>query len=261
MGNKWISRLVTFLFFGVPAVLFLLSVIYGTIPEALEHWSTAKDRTKQKELYSIIGDQDVTRIATKHFSGKAVCLDTFNDKKFESQAEQVWVLTNRSEDITPLDRDVVLMIDQKFDHLSNGFSVDRAPHYCRLINLEWDKTIAAGNNFTVNAECKRESRLEVLLRDTIEGKITVRAYNGGLPEDIVVEQKYTIPCTLEIEVVNNCLPRTYGSYIGPILGHEYHFGLFTEYNYCDNPENGEFKRQVLDKWERSKKLKEAIDEG
>ena len=244
-------------FIGIPALVILAI----QVPDYIEHWMSAEDRAEQKELYSIIGDQDVTRIATKHFAGKAVCLDTFNDKKFESQAEQVWVKANHIESDAPLDSDIFLMTGHEYEFFGNGLMPDKAPENCLMNNLEWDTTLAPGDKFNIDAECKREASLIAFLRDTLEGKFTVRAYDGDLPKDIVVVQKYTIPCTLEIEVVNHCLPRTYGSYIGPILGHDRDFGVFTEYNYCDNPENGEFKRQVLDKWERSKKLKEAIDEG
>ena len=75
-----------FLYFvGIPAFFF---VVY-LAPDYIENWLSADDRAEQKELYSIIGDQDVIRIATKHIGGNVVCLDPYNDQKVESKAEQI----------------------------------------------------------------------------------------------------------------------------------------------------------------------------
>ena len=158
-----------------------------------------------------------------------------------------------------LRRDVFLMTGNGFDPFGNSFSADKAPEDCRLENLEWRDSIERGARFAVDAICIRKAPLQALLRETLKGDFTIKTYDEELPDSVVVEQSYTVPCEIEIEVINNCLPRTYGSYIGPILGHEHDFGAFTEYNYCDNPENAEFKRQVFDKWQRYRKLNGSDD--
>lgn len=243
-------------FLGIPALVILAI----QAPDYIEHWLSAEDRAEQKELYPIIGDQDIIRIATKHIGGNVVCLDPYNDQKVKSKAEQVWVQTNLVDGEQHLRRDVFLMTGNGFDPFGNSFTAEKAPEDCRLENLEWSDRIEIGARFAADAICTRKAPLQALLRETLKGDFTIKTYDEELPDSVVIEQRYTVPCEIEIEVVNNCLPRTYGSYIGPILGHESDFGAFTEYNYCDNPDNTEFKRQVFDKWERSRKLKEASNE-
>ena len=96
-------------------------------PDYIENWLSAEDRAEQKELYSIIGDQEVARIATKHIGGNVVCLDTYNDRKFQSKAEQVWVKTNLIDGEQHLKRDVFLMTGNGFDPFGNCFPADKTP--------------------------------------------------------------------------------------------------------------------------------------
>ena len=79
---------------GIPAFF----VVY-LAPDYIENWRSADERAEQKELYSIIGDQDVIRIATKHIGGNVVCLDPYNDQKLKVKlskfgSNKSWTVSN-----------------------------------------------------------------------------------------------------------------------------------------------------------------------
>ena len=84
----------------------------------------------------------------------------------------------------------------------------------------------------------------------LTGQFNLRSNFESLTEEITVEQSYEVSCDLVIKDVNNCIPENYGSKFAWGLEPAHDFGSFTKYNYCDHPENGEFKKQVLDKWAR-----------
>lgn len=257
MGNKWIGRLITLAFLGIPAILFLLSSVYGTVPAAFEHWFSAKDRAEQKELYSIIGDQEVSKVATKYISGSMVCIDSFNDSELPMEFEQVWVTAQDNVDETPL-RGAVFLFTGGNTFNDNGFSKEAVPSNCLIENEELNVSLATQQKIT--AICEREAKVSTIVSRSLNSHFTIRSEDGDYLNGAYVETQYYVDCDLQITEVRDCLPRNYGDKLGASLTHEYDFGAFTEYNYCDNPENSEFKRQVFDKWERSRKLKESDDE-
>ena len=257
MGNKWIGRLVTFSFFGVPAILFLLSSVYGTVPAAFEHWFTAKDRAEQRGLYSIIGDQEVSKIATKYISGSMVCIDSFNDSELPMEFEKVWVKAKDKIDEAPL-RGAVFLFTGADTFSDDGFSKEVPPSNCLIENEELNVSVASEQRIT--ASCKRKASVSSIVSQSMNSRFTIRSGDGDYLDEAYVETQYDIDCDLKVLEVSECLPRNYGDKLGASRRHESDFGAFTEYNYCDNPENAEFKRQVLDKWERSRKLKESDDE-
>jgi len=259
VGNNWIGRLVTLLFFGVPAILFLLSMIYGTVPAAFEHWFTAKDRAEQKELYSIIGDQEVSKIATKYISGSMVCIDSFNESELPMEFEKVWVRTQASANDVPL-RGFVNLSTGWDSWGKNGFSKEVPPKSCDMQNEQLTDPVITNKMRSVTATCERSAKVSQIVRQTIYSSFWIRSESGDYLDGAYVETQYDVDCDLKVSEVRDCLPRNYGEKLRAFLLHDQDFGDFTEYNYCDNPENAEFKRQVLDKWERSRKLKEASDE-
>ena len=88
-----------FLYFvGIPAFFF---VVY-LAPDYIENWLSADERAELKELYSIIGDQEVSKIATKYISGSMVCIDRFNDSELPMEFEKVWVRAQDNIDEAPL---------------------------------------------------------------------------------------------------------------------------------------------------------------
>ena len=249
MGNKWIGRLVTLSFLGVPAILFLLSSVYGTVPAAFEHWFTAKDRAQQKKLYSIIGDQEVSKIATKYISGSMVCIDSFNDSELLMEFDKVWFKSQDTTEEVPLRGFVSLYTGRGID-LMNGFSKDVAPNSCSMKNEELKLPFVIDEVRNLSAMCNRTATVSQIVRQTIDSSFWVLSEDGGFLEGAYVDTRYEVNCETKVTRVLECLPREYGNKLyGP--QNEYDFGAFTEYNYCDNPENAEFKRQVLDRWRRA----------
>jgi len=250
VGNKWIGRLVTLSFLGIPAILFLLSSVYGSVPAAFEHWFSEKDRAEQKELYSIIGDQEVSKVATKYISGSMVCIDSFNDSELPMEFEKVWVRTRISANDVPLRGFVSLYTGRDF-YQTDGFSKKVPPDECRIDNEELKLPFEIDAVRNVSAMCRRKATVSQIVRQTIDSGFWVRSEDGDFLEGAYVETRYAVDCETKVTRVLECLPREYGNKLYGSLTHEYDFGAFTEYNYCDNPENAEFKRQVLDRWSRA----------
>ena len=140
----------------------------------------------------------------------------------------------------------------------DGFSKESSPSNCMIENEELKVSLATKQKIT--ASCKRKAKVSSIVRQSTNIHFTIRSEDGDYLNGAYVESQYDVDCDLKVTEVRDCLPRNYGDKLGSSRRHEYHFGAFTEYNYCDNPENAEFKRQVLDKWERSRKLKELDDE-
>lgn len=259
MSNKWIGRLVTLLFFGVPAVLFFMSVKYGTVQDAFVSWFTTKERAEQRELYSIIGDQEVEKIATKYISGNMICFDNFNETELPMEFEKAFVRTRNDEDDVPLTGTIFLFTGaDPMDE--NGFSRNVPPEGCNLENEELNGPIEIDKERIVNAICERSAPISEILRTTLDGIFWIRSEDGQYLDGAYAETKYDVKCKLEINELRDCLPRNYGSKLSGFSTHKSDFGVFTEYNYCDNAENAEFKRQVLNKWARAKELKKASSE-
>jgi len=243
-------------FIGIPALVILAI----QVPDYIEHWMSAEDRAEQKELYTIIGDQEVAKIATKYSSGSMVCIDSFNDAELPMEFEQVWVKAQYKSDEIPLRGSVSLSTGKDF-FLLNGLSPDVPPDNCSMENEELNGPFVIGKVRKTTAQCNRTAMLSEFVSQTIESPFWILSEDGDILKGAQVRTWYDISCDLKVTRERQCLPRDYGSKLHSSLTHTYDFGAFTDYNYCDNPENSEFKRQVLDKWERSKKLKEAIDEG
>ena len=251
MSDKWIGRIVTLLFFGVPAFLFSLVAIYGSVDGAFISWFTAKERAEQRELYSIIGDQEVDKVATKYISGNIVCFDSFNETELPMEFERAFVRTRNDEDDVPL-RGAIFLFTGADPMDRNGFSRNVPPKNCKLQNEELNGPIEIDKERMVNGICERSALISEILRTTLDGSFWIRSEDGQYLDGAYAETQYDVKCKLEINELRDCLPRNYGSKLSWSRTHESDFGLFTEYNYCDNSENAEFKRQVLDKWARAR---------
>jgi len=239
-------------FFGIPA-LFLVAIL---APDYIENWLSADDRAEQKKLYSIIGDQEVSKIATKYISGSIVCIDSFNDSELPMEFEKVWVRTRVSANDVPLRGFVSLYTGRDFYktdgrdfYKTNGFSKEVPPDDCSIDNEELKLPFEMDAVRNVSAMCRRKATVSQIVRQTIDSSFWVRSEDGDFLEGAYVDTRYEVDCETKVTRVLECLPREYGN----------DFGAFTEYNYCDNPENAEFKRQVFDKWQRYRKLNESDD--
>ena len=242
-------------YIGIPALVILAI----QVPDYIGYWLSAEDRAEQKELYSIIGDQEVPKVATKYISGSMVCIDSFNDSELPMEFEKVWIRTQASANDVPLRGLVSLSTGRDFYQM-NGFSKEVPPDDCSIDNEELKLPFETDVVRNVSAICRRKATVSQIVRQTIDSSFWVRSEDGDFLEGAYVDTRYEIDCETKVTKVAECLPREYGNKLYSSLTHEYDFGAFTEYNYCDNPKNSEFKRQVLDKWERSRKLKGSDDE-
>ena len=242
-------------FFGIPAFFFVAM----QAPDYIENWLSADERAELKELYSIIGDQEVSKIATKYISGSVVCTDSFNDSELPMEFEKVWVRAQDNIEEAPFKSD--LLLSTGWDSWGkNGFSKEVPPQSCDIKNEQLSAPVILNQMQSVTATCERTAKVSQIVRQTIDTRFWIRSESGDYLDGAYVDIDYDVTCDLVVTKIKDCLPRDYGNKQRVSLPHEYYFGAFTEYNYCDNPENSEFKRQVFDKWERSRKLKESDDE-
>ena len=258
MSDKWIGRTVTLLFFGVPAVLFSLSAIYGSVDGAFISWFTAKERAAQRELYSIIGDQEIDKVATKYISGNIVCFDSFNETELPMEFERAWFRSkNNNDDVRS---EVQYPYSQEDLMQKNGFSRNVPPNECEVQNEELQEPIEIGKERKVNATCERSALINEVLSTMLDGSFLIRGEDGQYLPGVYAETQYDVECKLKANELKDCLPRNYGSKRLWSVTHNSDFGVFTEYNYCDNPKNAELKGTVLDKWAKAKDLKKANNE-
>jgi hypothetical protein len=137
----------------------------------------------------------------------------------------------------------------KFDIFNfNGFLPELPPKSCQLQNGERQGPLEIGKLSGVTVSCTRRAEVSDVIARSLRGKFSILGEDGDFIDHVYVENDYDVDCDFEVTEVMDCLPRSYGAISASSAKHEFLFGEFTDYNYCDNPKNQEFKSQVFDKW-------------
>lgn len=256
MRGKRLGVIINLLYFGIPLILLFLALTFGTVQAAFLYWFQSGESSEQRGLYTIIGDQEVGKFVTKYTSGSMICFDSFNETDLPMEFEQVWINNGELNGDKPLLNSINLYTGRD-NYKLNGFSKNIRPNFCRFQDVELLDEISDGDILTASATCVRNAPVSEMMGELLTGKYRVYDQDLDIINSAWAEYSYEVNCELIIEESRNCLPRDYGTKLYSSMPHKHYFGAFTEYNYCDNLENLEFKKQVRAKLKILKEKMEA----